>query len=77
MDCAQETALLRKAVGGVEGVEELERPPGYEVTLADQSLRLKEIAALCQEADCRNVLVVAGGLRQIPAVFLGESRQPN
>ena len=36
----------------------VERPAGYEVTLSDQSLRLRDIARMCHEADCRNVLVV-------------------
>jgi len=36
----------------------VERPPGYEVVLTEQSARLMEILALCKQADCRKVLVL-------------------
>ncbi len=36
----------------------VERPPDYEVIRSEQSTRLAEISALCEEAGIRNVLVV-------------------
>ena len=48
----------KQRISSQSGYLLVERPPGYEVVWREETARLTEISAACQEARCRKVLIL-------------------